>query len=478
MNSRASRAVPWTALVLAAAGALFLARMLVKVDADVFFHLKEGGRVLAEGRFPIVEDYSFTRAGRPMIATEWLSSAAFSALFRAAGYPALAAFGAFLLVAALWLMTRVWDEAETPEPLRALIVALSSLGFLNFALAKVQNFTFFFFALFLYWARLWERGRRWTPWAMAAALAPWANLHGGFLLGWLILGGVCGRDFLESRRAKELAPWALGTFACFLHPNGATGFVYPIWFFFAAPAGRSLIVEWRPLWFAWSSTPYALVLAAFLAARTERLRSLFPWTALALVFLVLGLRTRKMLPFFVLGAGAAMGLSWARAALSWTRAALCLAGALAVLLSIAAVEAREARALAPFGPVADFERQYPRAAAEKAAALYPGRRLFHPYEWGGYLVYKVAPRVPVFIDGRVEPYWTLFDDYEALIRAAPGWEKLAGEYSIETAILRPGSPLARALDADLNWKAIGGDGLATLYARRGLAPSVVRPSGK
>ena len=470
-NARAVRAFPWTAVALALTGSLFFARMLVRVDPDMFFHLKEGGRVLAEGRLPLVEDYSYTRPGKTMVATEWLSGAVFAALFRLGAYPAVAAFNALLLVAALWLMTRVWGDDGPPEPLRALLAALAAFALLNFALAKVQNFTFFFFALYLYWARLWERGRKWAPWAMAAALAPWVNLHGGFMLGWAILAGVCGRDFLETRRPRALAPWALGTFACFLHPNGATAFVYPLWFFFSAPAGRGLILEWRPLGPAWSAAPYALLLAVFLAARTDRLRSRFPWAALVLVFLVLGLRTRKMLPFFALGAGAASGLAWARASLGGARSRLCLAGAAALLLAIAAIEAGEARALAPLGPISDFEREFPRVAAEKTAALYPGRRLFHPYDWGGYLLYKIAPGVPVFIDGRLDPYWTLIPAYKTLIEAAPGWSVLADAFGIETALLPPGSPLAKALHADPAWKAVGGDGHAELFARRLLRPA-------
>ena len=321
-NARAARAVPWTAAVLALAAALFAARMLVRVDPDVFFHLKEGGRVLTEGRLPLVEDYSYTRAGKPMVATEWLSGAVFAAVFRAGGSPALALFNALLIAGALWLMTRAWSGEAPEEPRGALLAALAAFALLNFALAKVQNFTFLFFALDLYWARLWERGRRWTPWAMAALLAPWVNLHGGFMLGWVLLAGVCGRGFLETRRTAALAPLALGTFACFLHPNGATAFVYPIWFFFAAPAGRGLILEWRPLGPAWSAAPYALLLAAFAAARTGRLRSRFPWTALALVFLVLGLRTRKMLPFFALSAAAAAGLAWGKVRLGAARSRL------------------------------------------------------------------------------------------------------------------------------------------------------------
>ncbi len=468
MTARAIRVVPWTALALAAVAALFFARMRVRVDPDVFFHLKEGGRVLSEGRFPLVEDYSYTRAGKAMVATEWLSGAAFAALFRLGGYPLVAAFNAALIAAALWLMTLAWGDAGPPEPLRALLLVLAAFAFLNFALAKVQNFTFFFFALNLYWIRAWESGRRWAPWAMAAALALWVNLHGGFTLGWVLLGGVCGLDLLKTKRASALAPWALGTFACFLHPNGATAFAYPIWFFFAAPAGRAAIVEWRPLGPALSATPYVLLLVALVAAKTDRLKTRFPWAIMAFVFLVLGLRTRKMLPFFALSAGVAVGLAWSKTVLSRTRKTFCLAGAAAVLIAIGAVEADEARALAAFGPASDFERAYPRVAAEKAAELFPGRRLFHPYEWGGYLLYKVSPGVPVFIDGRLDPYWTLLDDYKTLSDAAPGWRALADRYGVETAILPPRSPLALALDRDPGWKAVGSDARSTLYARRSL----------
>jgi hypothetical protein len=470
VTSRAIRSVPWTALVLAAVAALFYARMRVHVDPDLFFHLKEGGRVLTEGRLPLVEDCSYTRAGHPMVAVEWLSSAAFAGLFRLGGYPAVAAVSVLLIVAALGLMTAVWDDPGPPEPMRAMIAALAAFAFLNFALAKVQTFTFFLFALFLYWVRLWELGRRWTPWAMAGALVLWVNLHGGFILGWVLLGGVCGLDFMKTQRAAALAPWALGTLACFVHPDGATAFVYPVWFFFAAPAGRALIAEWRPLAPVLSAAPYALLLAAFLAARPDRLRRPFPWAALVLVLLVLGLRTRKMLPYFALGAGAAMGLAWTRAALDRARAGACLGAALAALLAVGAVEVGEARAHAPLGPVSDIEREFPREAAEKAAALYPGRRLFHPYDWGGYLIYKVSPGVPVFVDGRLEPYWSLIGDYETLIGARPGWERLADAYGIETALLPPGAPLALALDRDPRWKAVGDDGRAVLYARRDLRP--------
>ncbi|MDE2143082.1 MAG: hypothetical protein KGJ84_11795, partial [Elusimicrobia bacterium] len=389
----------------------------------------------------------------------------FAGLFRLGAYPLVAAFNALLLAGALGLMTKVWDEEGPPASARTLLVALAAFALLPFALAKVQNFTFLFFALYLYWVRRWEKGARWAPWAMAGGLTVWVNLHGGFTLGWVLLGAVCVLDFWKQKRPRALAPWAAGTFACFLHPNGAMAFAYPIWFVFAAPAGRALIAEWRPLALAPSAAPYALILAAALACRVDRLRTRFPWAVLGAVFLVMGLHTRKMLPFFSLTGCAAAGLMPAGATLSGARKKWMLAGTAAVLGAVAAVEISEARALSSYGSVWDWEREYPREAVRRFIERDSGKRLFHPYDWGGYLLYKLPPGNPVFIDGRLDPYWTLLPDYETLIRAAPGWETLAADYGIETALLPPASPLARALDREPGWKAAGSDGRATLYER-------------
>jgi len=462
------RPVPWTALVAAAAAALFFARMRQHVDDDLFFHLKDGAVAVQQHLLPTVERYSYTRPGREMVALEWLGSAAFFVFFAAGGYLAVAAAAALLLAGALFLSARTWDD-DAPEAARALGAALVAFAFLPFALAKVQNFTIFLFALFLLLLRRWEQGRRWATWAMAATLALWVNLHGGFMLGWGLLGAACLLDFARERRIAALAPWAVGTFACFLHPNGATGFVYPLWMVFAAPAGRGAVVEWRPLNLAEpAALPYILLAAAAVLARVDRARGRFPWALAAAALLAAGLRSRKMLPYFALAVYAAAGRAELRAAFDKTRARLCVAAAAAVLLAIATVETREARALSVLGTASDWEREYPKDGAADVARRFAGRRLFHPYNWGAYLLYKLAPETKVFIDGRLDPYWTLLGDYGTLFQARPGWRALLDDYKIEVALLPPGAPLASALANDPDWKLSAGSDRVVLYARRSL----------
>jgi hypothetical protein len=460
--SRARRAVPWTALVLAAAAALFFGRMRARVDTDLFFHLKDGERVVREAVLPTVERFSYTRLDRPMVATEWLSSASFYEAFRLGGYPAVAALCALLTAGALGLAARA--GRGVPEPGRALLTALAAFALLSFALAKVQCWTFFLFALHLWWIRRWEEGAAWVPWAMAGSLAVWVNLHGGFMLGWGLLGAVCLRDFVRAPRVRALSPWALGTLACCLHPNGVDAFVYPLWFMFAPPAARALVTEWRPLAFGLPALPFALVFVAALVSGVQTLRRRFPWPLLVLLLAVMGLRERKMLPYFALSALAASGLAAAGA--RWARSKACLAGALAALLAVGAAAESDVRSLAPLGPVSDWQRAYPSGAADYVAAHRAGTRLFHPYAWGAYLMWRLGPETKVFIDGRLDPYWTLVPDYRTLIRAAPGWRDLLDRYGVETAVLPPASGLARALAGDPAWRAAGADRVSVVYVRR------------
>ena len=185
MNAPASRRI-LPALFFAAWGAVFSVKILAEVDPDLFFHLKEGQRIVRDGRFPLHEEYSFTAKGRDMVATEWIPQAAGWVLFDAAGYPGVAFFHALLLLASLIALYRATGSA-LPGELRILLIALAAFGYMNFCAARVQAYTFLLFSLFLLWTRAWEEGSEAAPWAMAVALGFWANMLGVFMAGWFLL---------------------------------------------------------------------------------------------------------------------------------------------------------------------------------------------------------------------------------------------------------------------------------------------------
>jgi hypothetical protein len=276
------------------------------------------------------------------------------------------------------------------------------------------------------------------------------------------LGLLCLRRAWETRRLAALGPLGLGTALCCVHPNGVTGLVYPLWFMAFPPPGRGLIREWKPVDFTdQTASPYLLILVFLFWLGLTGISGRFPWAFLALVLLALSLRSRKLLPEFSMAALAVMSCKLAAAPRKHVRGAL-LAGALLAL----GVTGWVAWSRPWPRPSGDWERGYPRAAAELIASRYPGRRIFHDYDWGGYLIYKLYPRSLVFIDGRLDPYWSLLaGDYEAMITARPGWRKLLDGYGITVALLKPSSRLCRELSRDPAWKTVLADGRSVLLVR-------------
>ncbi|MFA6317012.1 MAG: hypothetical protein WC943_06300 [Elusimicrobiota bacterium] len=435
------------------------------VDNDLFFHLVEGERIVEHGRIPLEEDLSFTAAGQPMVATEWLGQAVMHILFRAAGYHGLVIFHTMLVVGGLLLLWRTMEGASPGS--RAFLLALTTMGLLPFCSVRLHYYTFLFFSAFLYWTRRWEEGASWPVWAMAASLLAWANIHGGFMAGWAILAAVCGLDLWKTRKAWSLAPLAAGTLACCIHPSGVKAFVYPIWFLFKAPPGRSLILEWLPVDFTEKPALAWLVMIACLAwAGIGSLKTRFPWALLTIGLLVEALRGRKLIPLFLFAAAATLAARTRQALPEpWMERSL-RAGALVILLAFSWVVLRRAPALSFPDPAAGWERGYPKAAVEMIGRDYAGRRLFHTYAWGGYVLYKLSPGTKDFIDGRLEPFWEVLDkDYRTINEGRPGWRAVMEKHGIEVALIQPTSMLAHNLVADPAWKPVFSDRMAIMFVR-------------
>src|SRR5438093_13741766 len=71
---------------------------------DIWLHLKTGSLILDRGAVPRSEEYTFTRAGVPVVDHEWLSQALFALVFRIGGLGGLAFLKTLLTSATLALV--------------------------------------------------------------------------------------------------------------------------------------------------------------------------------------------------------------------------------------------------------------------------------------------------------------------------------------------------------------------------------------
>jgi hypothetical protein len=207
----------WLVLMLAGRTEMFR-------DPDTFWHTVVGQRILASGRIATVDVFSFTRAGRTWIPTEWLGECGMAALHRLGGWDAL-------LTATAALLASVYTAVGS-RLLRAGLGAGPALLVLAIALAASSH-QFHVRPLVCSLALLaWtfsllvdiEAGRR--PLLGLAWLVPvfvlWVNIHGGVLGGLgtvgIVVAGWCGA-FCAARGR----PSAARSPACPGDPGGIPG---------------------------------------------------------------------------------------------------------------------------------------------------------------------------------------------------------------------------------------------------------------
>jgi hypothetical protein len=97
----------------------------------------------------------------------------------------------------------------------------------------------------------------------------------------------------------------------------------------------------------------------------------------------------------------------------------------------------------------------------------PPGPIFNSYNWGGYLIYKLWPAYPVYIDGRTD----LYDDsfirrYLDVMVANEGWEQTLDEDGINLVLIESNSILAKFLEDRADWVEIYRDDLAVIYLRK------------
>lgn len=451
-------------LLLAAAG-----RSLLN-DPDIYWHTTVGRWILDHG-FPTTDPFSFTHAGDPWIAKEWLSQIVLAGAEDVGSWVAVVLVGAVAGALAVGLVARALRAHLRPVP--ALLLSLSTFVLIAGHLLARPH------ALALPILAAWTAGlvravdeRRPPAWWLVALMLLWANVHSSFLIGLALAGALALDSAAQAEgpdRVRTLKPWLLfgvaATVVTWVTPYGPGSFLAAVK---VLSVGDSLAIigEWQPADFS-ELPPIELALLAGVALALWRGFTLPP----VRVVLLLGLlhlalsavRNADLVAVVVpllLAAPlarqfpglAADGHGPARAA-AWRVAAV---GAAVVVLAGVLVGSAEVEPSRRFSPVAAVE-----AMVEADAGP-----VLNAYDFGGYLVYV---EVPTFIDGRTElfePAFMLGTDAALRLERLDILEELLDDYEIGAVLLPPGAPAVAYLDRLPDWERAYADEVAVLHVRR------------
>jgi hypothetical protein len=90
-----------------------------------------------------------------------------------------------------------------------------------------------------------------------------------------------------------------------------------------------------------------------------------------------------------------------------------------------------------------------------------------PDYWGGYLIYRLYPRLLVVADDRHDLYGEdFFKDYLKLMHGESGWQEFLGKYNVHSVLVPKDSTLASLLSVTAGWEVVYfPDDIAVLFLR-------------
>jgi hypothetical protein len=476
----------WVALTVAAA---FIGPASSPVGLpDLYWTLLTGDWMVSHRA--LLESDPFTSAphvGGSILNVQWLADLIFHGLEALGGLNMVVTGTAIVVATTYALLLAAAVTASGYLRLSCVVVWVAYvLGSSNLS-PRPQTLAYPIFALFLLAAvrAIWRKDKR-MLWLLPPATALWANLHGSFFTGFVLLGCVAAGTFITTHDLRAARPYLITVAGCVLasmvNPYGPGALVY-IATIGSNPVIRDLVTEWAPT--TVSGPEGILFFGSLLLVGTLALKSRLRLTATEILLLV------------------AFGyLAWSsvRAIVWW---GLVVAPVLArllgsvlpnrqkqrgrdrplinglILASIAALVAISLpwnKALLPILPANKlglFSDDTPVGAGEYLRTHEPPAAglMLNDQNWGGYLEWATWPQHRVFVDGRFElhPAQVWFD-YLDVVFPSVRWQALLDQYDISYLVLSKEEhpDLVSDVRQTPAWRLDYEDDQAVVFSRAGL----------
>jgi hypothetical protein len=481
----------WVVSFPAMLGMLLVGRIFYEgrgfgIDPDMWWHIKVGQDILRTGHWPVVDAYSWTAAGTPWIAYEWLGELPLALVQRIGGrFGGVVALDIFLIALSSIIMLAVyWLATVRSGNSKAAFISalfLASLAFGNFSL-RPQMFGFLFLVLTLLVLEKFRRGVSWPLWTLPPIFLLWVNTHGSFIIGIGVIatyllaglfsfekGSVKAVAWTRSQRIKLETALLLCIAVLPITPYGTQLAVYPFDMAFSQPINIANISEWRPMPFDILGGKMFLgyIVIFFLLQMFSR----FTWSleelCLALGGTVMACIHVRFVLLFVPFFAPVLAASLARWVPAYKRHK-------DQFIANAVIMAAVVIAMFHYFPSrADLDKKvaktYPVAALDYLRTHNISRRMLNGYGYGGYLVFSGEK---TFIDGRGDLYERngILGDYVYFINLKPGSLQVIRNYGVETCLLDRGDGLVTTLLASPEWRQIYSDNTSAILVRQSAAP--------
>jgi hypothetical protein len=428
--------------------------------ADFWHHLARGRAIVTQGEIVDHDQFTFTVAGQQFQDVNWLTQVGYHALFEVGGLRLVQVVNSLLIAVTFAWLVHLARRRSGSLPAGVLAGAFAFLGAWEVLTIRPQTLSMLLFVILF---DLLERSER-RPWLLVLApplVALWANVHGAFPAGIIVLGcfwlSAAWQGWRNGHGLVRYAPaWRLGAtlaacvLATLLNPYG-----YHIYRYVGGTSSIAYqrhIAEWvapapdrliGQLWLLSVVLVLGLLLWRWLQARQA------PGLRDALLlgcFLALSGGSVRMVPWWMLVSAPLLAelLVWAAPRLAApdeeARRPTLVAGGVFALMVLAL--AFSLPGLDRFNPLLGPTRRGPRveedleAIQRHLAAAEAHGNIYTHFEWGEYVSWSAAPRCKVFMDGRIEIYPDeVWERYSAVTFGREAWQQILDDYHVDYLIL-------------------------------------------
>lgn len=443
-------------------------------DGDPGRHIVIGNIILTEHYIPQIDIFSQTKSGLPLTTTEWLSEALYAAAYWLMGLNGVVLLAILLVAITITLIFQETFRASRSYLLSFFLFLLIVPATLFHWLARPHLFSWLAFAIWVPWMDKLARCERKNIWAFPLLMLVWANLHGGFVLGFLVWGAYLAgwlMDYSFTRSAsfeilKRLAMVGLLSFlATMINPSGIG-----VWGNVFGHVGDNVLmnvqVDWQsPNFHNFNTWPFFLLVALTLFVFSKREQPLSGGqTFLLMGMLMLGLYSVRNIPFFVIVCVPVIGASaqfifqsvlFQKMEQTLHLIQASLRGSLSSILTVVVVIG-----LLVSGQKLDAEKLgntfnpnlFPIHAVDWLSEHPQSGNVFNEFTWGGYILFRLWPEQRVFIDGQTDFYGPgLVKDYLTILSAKDDWQSVLETYRIDWVLLPSDSSLVKVLKLNPDW---------------------------
>jgi hypothetical protein len=357
-------------------------------------------------------------------------------------------------------------------------------------------FSWLFFLVFLHLLPAVQRGSRLALVSLPVSMLIWVNMHGAFLIGIaLLLANACGEYFealfyeganlktayLRSRRLLMatglcLASTFVNPYTWHLHQH--------VFRFLSDTKLLDNIQEYQSISFHCPPAIFFELMmmfaagAAFWYLQTGKITP----ALVALLWTHLALLSARNIPLFMIVA-APMAGAWLQDVLKRLQRMRFIGGVFSTICEICEElkpmeRLPRAYLLSGFsvllmavlfaGGAKGFEAQFnPESFPIQVIGLVersPAQRIFTYDQWADYLIYRLYPKRPVFMDGRSDFFGiTMVTATQHILAAQFDWKIQLQRFGVDMILVRPDAPVSEVLKMSPDWSLRFDDGKVLVF---------------